>query len=252
MNNKKITIIGISVIFVLFLASLFLCVYSLNSNKPEKEVIDYEYLIHYYYEGDLYDIKSYKDSNELKISKRTRMKCLVDGCSFPVVDEFTYEYRDNYKEEFNKLFNGRYSNEMTLYYDLLYREYRKVLDEIIGKGNYKEILYEEVNKDYYSRNYNSDVNIEQEEDSTLVTISMGMRNTGGYSIDVTKVEIDDYGTTLIYVKETTPGLRDNVTMALTYPSVTIRLLDKTDNIKVIDEATNEEYVGNKNMYKEKK
>lgn len=62
----------------------------------------------------------------------------------------------------------------------------------------------------------------------VISLHMGTRNTGGYGIQVSNVEING-NTTFVKVKETTPNPDDMVTMALTQPFCLI-IIDANENI----------------------
>lgn len=70
------------------------------------------------------------------------------------------------------------------------------------------------------------------------TIAMGQRNTGGFSIEIEKVNIDENENVEIIVKEYTPdGI---VTMALTYPTCKLTL-NKEPNSIVVKNTEGETY-----------
>jgi hypothetical protein len=59
---------------------------------------------------------------------------------------------------------------------------------------------------------------------TLITISSGMKRTGGYRVEIDKVEYDtDSKVIHVYAKDVAPGLRAMVTQAFTHPKVTIKV-----------------------------
>lgn len=70
------------------------------------------------------------------------------------------------------------------------------------------------------------------------TIAMGEKNTGGYSIEIDKVNIDSDGNVEVIVKETSPEVGGAVTMAFTYPvcRITLNKLPKS----IVVENTNGE------------
>ncbi len=83
--------------------------------------------------------------------------------------------------------------------------------------NTEYIDYSIKNTSYYDSGYkNRGYYTTKEDGNYIVTIAMGSRSTGGYSIEVIKVQNED-GHVAIYVKETSPGIGDVVTQAFTYP-----------------------------------
>ncbi|MDE5539873.1 MAG: protease complex subunit PrcB family protein, partial [Bacilli bacterium] len=79
--------------------------------------------------------------------------------------------------------------------------------------NYKILDSYQFDANYIKRGYY----IKQLEDGKVrVTVAMGEKNTGGYSISILKVNIIDKGVQ-IYVEETSPAKEDVVIAAFTYP-----------------------------------
>lgn len=62
----------------------------------------------------------------------------------------------------------------------------------------------------------------------VLSLHMGLRNTGGFSIKVSNVEVNG-NTTYVTIQETKPKPGENVTMALTNP-FTIAVIDANENI----------------------
>ena len=74
-------------------------------------------------------------------------------------------------------------------------------------------------------------------------ISMGEKGSGGYSIEITDVKIDEKNNVNVTVKENSPQEDDIVTMAFTYPTCTLELSKYPNSITIKDEKGNEyEYV----------
>ena len=67
----------------------------------------------------------------------------------------------------------------------------------------------------------------------IVNISMGMRNNGGYSVEIDKVIVDGENATIVYHFETPkPGY--GYTQAITYPCTSVVFNRKPKNIKIQD------------------
>jgi hypothetical protein len=62
----------------------------------------------------------------------------------------------------------------------------------------------------------------------VLSLHMGTRNTGGYGIKVSDVEING-NTTFVDIQETSPGPGEMVTMALTQPFCLV-IIDANENI----------------------
>ncbi len=70
------------------------------------------------------------------------------------------------------------------------------------------------------------------EDEYVIFISMGEKNTGGYSISVVSAE-NVHGTIRITVEEKSPGKDDIVTQAITYPYTLIKIKGVEEKFEVI-------------------
>lgn len=92
------------------------------------------------------------------------------------------------------------------------------------------------NPEYKTKGYT----VESIKNKTTVTIAMGEQNTGGYSVEVSKIKINNDDVT-IYVIEKTPGEDEVVTQAFTYPTTTIEFDKISGDIKVINEEDNSSY-----------
>ena len=80
---------------------------------------------------------------------------------------------------------------------------------------------------------------------TIVTIAMGKKNTGGYSIKVDKVDIVNNEAT-ITIEEIKPNPKDMVTQAITYPINKVEFSKKPNKIAVFDKTTFKSYKEIKN------
>ena len=65
-------------------------------------------------------------------------------------------------------------------------------------------------------------------------ITLGLKNTGGYGIDVKTIHIDKKGNVSIVVKEESPGPNDMVTMAFTCPTIEISFSEEPNSITVVN------------------
>lgn len=72
-------------------------------------------------------------------------------------------------------------------------------------------------------------------------ISMGKQNTGGYSINIEKVDTDENGNIEIIVKEIKPTSNDIVTEAITYPICQLELQGRTNKNVIIKNTEGEEF-----------
>ena len=239
---KKV-LIGIGIV-LLVLVGIFVKVNYLDNNKKhdtdEKKYIDNN-VIHYYYGNYLFDIEINKD--KLDVTRYNVIQCIQAPCN-PIKDKmFSVTYKEEYKEVLEGLFKDD-EKEVTLNYDNIGSYIYNVLLEIINEKDIissdKYNIIEDVNSydtKYMDRGYYFE---ELDNGNYLITIAMGERSTGGYSINITNVVIKD-NNILIYVKEREPEQGSTVTMAFTYPIAKIELYFKPDNIEVENVDTFKDY-----------
>jgi len=93
--------------------------------------------------------------------------------------------------------------------------------------------YNQGNYDYSKRGYYVDT-LNQPNAPYYFIITMGEKNTGGYSIFITDIKIDKEKNVEVIVKETEPKPGSIVTMAFTYPACCLELNVPVNNIKIIN------------------
>lgn len=77
----------------------------------------------------------------------------------------------------------------------------------------------------------SDYKITEENGKVYLTIGLGSRSNGGYTIEITNVKISGKNIT-VDVQETTPNPQEKTTQSITYPHVTIELSGMPDSVKI--------------------
>ncbi len=104
----------------------------------------------------------------------------------------------------------------------------KITDKISYEvhNNYKEGSFDYTKRGYYINT------MKMPNAPWFYIISMGERNTGGYSINISDVKIDDSNNVKVIVKESGPAAGDMVTMAFTYPTVCLELNKKPNSIEI--------------------
>ena len=103
-------------------------------------------------------------------------------------------------------------------------DYEDTSDELVNKYN--------ISANHYSGITSRGYYIEEKNGKYYLTISMGQKNTGGYSLFIKSVTKKDKILEIV-VGERSPKLTDTVTQALTTPAIYMEL--ETDNIKVIND-----------------
>lgn len=112
---------------------------------------------------------------------------------------------------------------------------------ISNTKNYEIIENVQLDKNYKEKGFL----IENKKKKTTVTITSGEKNTGGYNIVVTNIDIRGNKAN-IYVNETKPSKNDITTQALTYPSIQVIFKRDIKKVNVIDYKTNKKYSEIKN------
>ena len=223
MKKKLLIIIG----FILIICG---CTVSEKNN----------YVVHYKNNYNSYDITLNNDN--IQVEKYDIVQCVKAPCNPVKSKSFTIKTTNEYKAFIKKLFKDNNKNEVTITNDNLDDEQTNnlsnILDEDIKKSEItsKVIGNSNYNKDYDSRGYY----VNNEDNKIIVTVAYGKRNTGGYSLEFDKAELED-DTYVIYVKENKPEMNQTVTMALTYPTLDIELNKMPNKLKVISSVTAEEY-----------
>ena len=112
----------------------------------------------------------------------------------------------------------------------------------LNKDDYSYLVHERYssgNYDYTKRGYYVDT-LNQPDAPYYYIITMGEKNTGGYSIEVENVDIDSKGNAIITVKENSPSPEANVTMAFTYPAVCVEVNKAFTSVKIVN-TTGQEF-----------
>lgn len=103
-------------------------------------------------------------------------------------------------------------------------------------GSSKKTITYEYNTEEYSHvcsDYDlDDKGLFYDENLNKYFITLGLKNSGGYSIDIKKVDIDKSGNVSIVVLEKEPPDDAIVTMALTCPTIDISFSEKPNSITV--------------------
>ena len=192
-------------------------------------------LYYYHTDGKAYSIV--KEGNKFKIITEEVVNCFVEPCNFPILDEKIIDNEEEC-EKLQNLFVEVFKDNTLNYRSInnLEPEQLEIIFEIFENYNvFSELKYEIVGKnEYYLSKYKErGYTYEKVNDTYICVISMGEKNTGGYSIEVKKVKIKDNSVT-IYVTEKSPGPFDMVTMAFTYPKTAVKFNKKPEKTEVIN------------------
>lgn len=78
-------------------------------------------------------------------------------------------------------------------------------------------------------------------DEYVYTVSMGQVPNGCYSVEITKIEIDDNENATLYVKNNYPTINKMCTQAIAYPCATATFSRKPNSIKVVESRSEVEF-----------
>jgi len=113
------------------------------------------------------------------------------------------------------------------------KEYEKFKEQgTISNVNYKILNnFGNYNYNYSMKGYYIDT-LNEPKDAVYYIIAMGEQRTGGYSIFITDLKIDEKGNVEVIVHETSPNFGEITTTALTYPICCLELDSIPKNITI--------------------
>jgi len=246
-NSSKQEILVFVFIIVLMAGSIFGVKYykkthqnDNNQNIQEKKEEITRVLL---YHNDNSTYKIVQENEYISIKSESDLDCDVVDCN--ELDIPTTEITEpEIKKEVTNLLDELFKNERSTFLEVsnndLTIDQISSLEIIINSLEEEDLTYtinkSKIKEPLTKRGYA----IVEESNKAIVLIGMGEKNTGGYSIDISKV-ITSSNTATIYVKETSPKPGDVVTQAFTYPTVQIEFNRKPEKIIVINEETKNYY-----------
>jgi len=93
-----------------------------------------------------------------------------------------------------------------------------------------EVSYEIVDYNYNDL-YDSCYSHKEIDGYVYYTLSLGSRNTGGYSINIYDIQVDDDKNVSVFFNEITPDPSSMVIQVITYPSITIKFSNNVNSVK---------------------
>ena len=202
-------------------------------------VSSYSRFLEYNYESSTFSIKENENNYKVEIREPT-INCIRAPCKQEyIIDEITItdkEDIDNLKTLFDEVLNGK-SGKIVDYYVLTSKQ-NEIIKNVFDRNN---IFYKIKGLDQNNSNYEERGYYEYETQYiTFITVAMGEKPSGGYSIDVQKIEMNGEGVT-IYVNEKEPEEGVMETSVMTYPAVQIKFNFVTSNITVVNNETGEKF-----------
>ena len=196
------------------------------------------------YIGSLeYDITA--KENKMVVDKNEVIYCIQAPCPPRHVESFKVKYTNEYRKLIDDLFEGTEEKSITITESKLSDEQTEVLHKLIKyeptvtktKTTELTTFPAEVYVEKYEKR---GVYVQESDDKFIITVAMGRRSTGGYSISIDHTE-EDGDSMHVYVKETSPGPGEVVTQAITYPTVKFELDDYPENLIITNVDTGSEY-----------
>ena len=181
-------------------------------------------------------------SNYYQILEKYQVYCYRAPCNPRTRDTKEIKDKDEIKNLtilFDELFNRSETKEKTIEENELTIEQKEIINTIFKNHeiNITQIRYEIYNNtsQYDSKYSKRGYYIEKmnDTDSVILTIAMGMKNSGGYSIRINRLSIYS-GYADIEVEEDSPESGQIVTQAVTYPCVKIKFDKKPNRIHIIN------------------
>ena len=199
------------------------------------------WILNYHYFGEIYSIE--EDNNNYKVVIKEVVYCFKAPCNQPIVDQVSINNKediDNLKIVFDEIFKDTEYKEKDIYPEELTVKQKEIINNVLQRNVFYTIIngLDQYNKDYEKRGYYKDLD---ENNTVFITIAMGEKPSGGYSIGVEKIEMDDNKVTTIYVNEKKPGNDVIVTDALTYPVVQIKFRTSPSEVTVLNYETGEKF-----------
>ena len=217
LNKNKIIIINLVILFAIIIVSIVLVLYS-----KTKKIKD-ERTINFYHFSNIYSFV--ETNNYFKMLTKQVIYCFKAPCNPYIIDVKDITNKEEIKNLtsiFNEMFKNTNKSQVTVSKkELTEEEIEKLLNIVENNIQLKyNILnnFDTNNARYSKRGY---LLKKFRDDSVIITIAMGAKNSGGYSIEIKNVKIQKKDVYII-VTENSPGQGQTVTMDLTYPYVQIR------------------------------
>ena len=193
------------------------------------------------YESSTFGIDENENNYEVEIRKGT-IYCYKAPCNQKVLDKITItdkEDMDNLKIVFDDILSEENRNIKT--YNDLPSKQKEIIKNVFDRNNIFYTIINDLdqhNKQYDKRGYYYDE--DEKQYRTFITIAMGEKSNGGYSIDVEKIEMNEEGVT-IYVNENKPEEGAITTSDMTYPVVRIKFNFISNRITIVNNETGEKF-----------
>ena len=204
-----------------------------NQNQEKKEETKISREIEYTDEVYVYDIS--QNNNNFEIIIKAQDECDVEPCGYSKVDSYNItsdKEKEDLKELFNELFKNTDKNKLSLTRKDISIDQYSILQSVFKDPNQQvDVTYKIIGNIENSGITNQGYVISKSEDKVTITIAMGERSTGGYSIEITKI-VANQDILNIEVKVNNPSSGAIVTQAFTTPAIVVELNVLPNTIKI--------------------
>ncbi len=230
-------------VLLYFLAFVVVVAIILNYRGNSADNLFKKYTIRYYSYNNVYDISvnDLENAKRIQVVEKTQVQCIKDPCEPIFNRDYTTKYTEAYKLYFKVKFPNTKNRTVIIYEDSASSYDREMLNKIIDDdytSRYTSYYDYEVlsNSDYFEQPRGFSIyhhyGVEDNYTDTEIEICSGERSSGGYTISIDSMQ--RYNNNLkIVVVENNPTT-DVVTMAITYPTVKVRVPFDVDKIEVTD------------------
>ena len=220
-------ILGLCVIVVI-LAVEFM-EYKISGNK----------VINYYINNYQYVIKPKKIF--ITVEKMEAVTCIKEPCNKVMIDSYKIRNNSEYKELFAKILGN--NKKATIIKENLEESELKLINDLVKLNEEERIdlTYSEISTDENDSYYDKKgYYLETINDRLILTVSLGEKFTGGYTIINPTVKISNNELEITF-EEGVPAKDTTVTEVLTYPTVRYELNKRPKSITVKNISTYEIY-----------
>jgi len=245
LKNSKAPLV-LFIIFFLIIVGTVGYIKLKNNKKPKEEVIEQKEsisrTINFEHNGYFYEIK--QDDDKFNIIIKKKIDCEDEPCNPTRVD--SYAVTDNkqikdLKSIFNEVFSNSYEKEITINRNSITIDQYTILEEILRDPTAEaNLTYKIIGPTDNSGLKTSGYKITKDNNKITITITMGERPTGGYSMEITKV-VANADNLNIHVKENEPSPNSTTTQVITTPAISIELNLLPDSITIINEKNGTKY-----------
>ncbi len=241
-KKSSITPLIIFFIFILIMVGAVVLIKiknnkSNNQNNVKKEDVKISREIEYTDEVYVYDI--FQNNDKFEIIIKAPDECDVEPCSATKVDSYdvTNEKEiSDLKDLFDELFKNTNKKKLSLSRKDISIDQYSILETVFREPEKQvDVTYKIIGNTDDSGIKEQGYVITKNDDKVIITIGMGERSTGGYSLEITKI-LANQDILNIEVKPHNPSPDSAVTQAFTTPAVVVELNVLPRTIKIASDT----------------